>query len=449
MIQLRNILSRLRGHTTPEAPKEQASPDAPEHLVIIGNGIAGVTAARFVRKQSSTMRITMISGETDHFYSRTALMYIYMGHMRYQDTKPYENFFWPKNRIDLVRDWVVHVDVERKKVHLKDGMPIHYDKLLIATGSTPRWFGWPGAKLNGVQGLYGMPDLERMEAATQGITHAAVVGGGLIGVEMAEMLHSRGIHVTFLVREPTYMSKVLPAEESAMVNRVIRAHGIDLRLGEELAEIRGDGNGRVRQIVTKSGDVIPSQFVGITIGVVPNLKALAGSAIETDRGVLVNEYLETNIPDVYAVGDCAQFREDGIGYKRIDQLWYTGRRQGKTVAASICGNRTRYTSSLFFNSAKFFNLEYQTYGNIAPERPDGIESLYWEHPDKDQALRIDYEADTQAVVGFNMMGLRYRHEVCATWIDQRAPLSHVVEHLAAANFDPEFSTRAELEVLQA
>ncbi|MEM1093479.1 MAG: NAD(P)/FAD-dependent oxidoreductase [Bacteroidota bacterium] len=449
MVQLRNILSRLHGRANGDAHQEPSSADGAEHLVIIGNGIAGVTAARFVRKQSSTIRITVISGETDHFYSRTALMYIYMGHMRYQDTKPYEDFFWPKNRIDLVRDWVVRIDVEGKEVHLKDSAPIQYDKLLIATGSTPRWFGWPGAELNGVQGLYGMPDLEQMEAATQGITHAAVVGGGLIGVEMAEMLHSRGIHVTFLVREPTYMSKVLPAEESAMVNRVIREHGIDLRLGEELAEIRGDRDGTAEQIVTKSGEVLPAQFVGITIGVVPNLSALAGSAIETDRGVLVNAYLETNVPDVYAVGDCAQFREDGIGYKRIDQLWYTGRRQGKTVASSICGTRTRYTSSVFFNSAKFFNLEYQTYGTIAPNRPDGIESLYWEHPDQDQALRIDYEADSQAVVGFNMMGLRYRHDVCVTWIDQRAPLAHVVKHLAAANFDAEFSKRAELDALQA
>ena len=418
-----------------------------EHIVIIGNGIAGVTAARFVRKQSSTARITLISSETDHFYSRTALMYIYMGHMRYRDTKPYEDFFWEKNRIDLVRDLVVGVDAEQQQVRLQAGPPMAYNKLLIATGSQPRWFDWPGAQLDGVQGLYGMPDLEQMEAATQGITHASVVGGGLIGVEMAEMLHSRGIHVTFLVREPTYMSHVLPAEESAMVNRVIRAHNIDLRLGEELAEIKSDTDGRARAIVTKSGEEIPAQFVGVTIGVTPNLSAVQNSAIETDRGVLVNEYLETNIPNVYAAGDCAQFREDGIGFRRIDQLWYTGRKQGKTVAQSMCGTRTRYERGLFFNSAKFFNLEYQTYGTIAPERPQGIETLYWQHPDKDQALRIDYEAESEAVVGFNLMGIRYRHEVCATWITQRATLSHVLKHLAAANFDPEFTPRAELHAV--
>ncbi|GAB5521507.1 MAG: FAD-dependent oxidoreductase [Rhodothermales bacterium] len=420
-----------------------------EHIVIIGNGIAGVTAARFVRKQSCTARITLISAETDHFYSRTALMYIYMGHMRYRDTKPYEDFFWEKNRIELVRDLVVGIDTDRKQVLLqeRERQPIAYDKLLIATGSSPRWFDWPGADLKGVQGLYGMPDLEQMEAATQGITHAAVVGGGLIGVEMAEMLHSRGIHVTFLVREPTYMAHVLPAEESAMVNRVIRAHGIDLRLGEELAQIEGDGEGRARAIVTKRGEKIPAQFVGVTIGVTPNLSAVKNSAVETDRGVLVNEYLETNIPNVYAAGDCAQFREDGIGFRRIDQLWYTGRKQGKTVAQSMCGTRTRYERGLFFNSAKFFNLEYQTYGAIVPERPEGVDTLYWQHPDKDQALRIDYEADSEAVVGFNLMGIRYRHDVCATWIDQRAPLAYVLKHLAAANFDPEFTPRAELNAV--
>ena len=194
-----------------------------KHVAIIGNGIAGITAARFIRKMSD-YRITVISTESDHLYSRPALMYIYMGHMTYKDTKPYEDGFWAKNRINLVRDYVEDIDTEGKRLHLRALPPISYDVLLIATGSASNKFGWPGQDLAGVQGLYGLQDLEQMEASTPGIDRAVVVGGGLIGIEMAEMLHTRQIPVTFLVREQGYMDYILPPEEAEMVNREIREH---------------------------------------------------------------------------------------------------------------------------------------------------------------------------------------------------------------------------------
>ena len=119
-------------------------------MVIIGNGIAGITAARHIRKRTDH-RITVISGETDHFFSRTALMYIYMGHMTFENTQPYEPYFWKKNRIDLVRDWVTSVDPQSKKLSLQQKGSMDYDILILATGSTPNKFGWPGQDLRGAQ----------------------------------------------------------------------------------------------------------------------------------------------------------------------------------------------------------------------------------------------------------------------------------------------------------
>ena len=278
-----------------------------KRVVIIGNGISGITAARYVRKWSDHI-ITVISAETDHFYSRTALMYIYMGHMRYEDTKPYEDHFWKKNRIELVRDYVHTIQTDQKKLQLGSGRSIDYDVLIIAVGSKSRFFGWPGQDLRGVQGLYGIPDLENMEQYTRGINRAVVVGGGLIGIEMVEMLHARHIPVTFLVREKSYFSHVLPPEESEIINQEIRDHHIDLRLQTELKEARGDADQRVKSIVTTEGEEIECQFLGITTGVTPNIDIVAQSDVETNRGVLVNEYFETSIPDVYAIGDCAEYR---------------------------------------------------------------------------------------------------------------------------------------------
>jgi NAD(P)H-nitrite reductase large subunit len=136
-----------------------------KHLVIIGNGIAGITCARHVRKLSDC-RITVISAESDHFYSRTALMYIYMGHMKYEHTKPYEDWFWPKNRIELLRAYVSTVNTHSKELTLADGRKIAYDSLVLATGSVPNAAGWPGENLRGVQGLYSLQDLENMERRT-------------------------------------------------------------------------------------------------------------------------------------------------------------------------------------------------------------------------------------------------------------------------------------------
>ena len=413
-----------------------------KHVVIIGNGIAGVTAARFIRKQSD-YDITLISDETDHFYARTALMYIYMGHMRYEDTKPYEDGFWEKNRMRLVRGFVEWIDTDAKTLHLQGSAPIAYDVLLVATGSKSNKIGWPGEDLEGVQGLYGMRDLRQMERHTQGIRRAVVVGGGLIGVEAAEMLHTRHIPVTFLVREAQYMDYVLPPEEAEMIGQEIHDHGIDLRLKTELDRILSDEAGRVRAVVTHEGEEIACEFVLLSVGVRPNIEVVEASEIETGRGVLVNEYLETNVPDVYAAGDCAEFREDGIGHKPIEQLWYTGRRHGQTVARTICGERTAYDRGVFFNSAKFFTIEYQTYGDVRPGPTGGVETICWSAPGEKKLIRIDYAAEDGRVLGFNTLGVRYRQAVCERWIRDGRPLDYVLRHLREANFDPEFSRRHE------
>lgn len=417
-----------------------------KRVVIIGNGISGITAARYIRKWSDHS-ITVISAETDHFYSRTALMYIYMGHMRFEDTKPYEDHFWRKNRIELVREYVHSIHTDARELHLGSGRTVSYDILILAVGSKSRFFGWPGQNLKGVQGLYGIPDLENMETYTHGIEHAVVVGGGLIGIEMVEMLHSRHIPITFLIREKSYFNHVLPPEESEIINQEIRDHHIDLRLQTELKEALGDNEGRVRAIISSEDEEIPCQFLGLTTGVTPNIDIVEQSNVETNRGIIVNEFFETSIPDVYAIGDCAEYNKDGIGYRRLDQLWYTGRNHGKAVARVICGNRTPYRKPLFFNSAKFFNIEYQTYGTIETQPEDDIASLLWTSEREKELIRINYRKEDQVVIGFNLLGIRFRHVVCEKWILEERTVDYVLENLSAASFDPEFYTSYERQMV--
>jgi len=414
------------------------------HVAILGNGIAGITVAREMRKRRSDCRITVISGESDHHYSRPALMYVFMGHMRYEHTKPYEDAFWKKNRIDLVRAWVTAIDVERRVLVLDRGTEIAWDELVIATVSRSNKFGWPGQDLQGVQGLYSLQDLELLERNVVGARRAVIVGGGLIGIELAEMLHTRGVAVTFLVREASYWSNIMPLEESELVNDVIRREGMDLRLSTQLKEVVDDGHGRVGAVVTDRGERIDCQIVGLTAGVSPNLEVVRSCGLETGRGVLVDLAFGTSVPHVHAVGDCAEIRAGG-GKNRIEQLWYTGRLHGELLARVLAGEDARYDRGIWFNSAKFLDLEYQTYGLVKMDVP-GEKNLFWRARDGLHAMRLVYT--DESVIGFNSLGIRYRHRTCERWIREKKSVEYVMANLPEANFDPEFFARHEREMVR-
>ncbi|MGA9239080.1 NAD(P)/FAD-dependent oxidoreductase [Robiginitalea sp.] len=423
------------------------------HIVIIGNGISGITAARHIRK-GSDYTITVVSSESDHFFSRTALMYIYMGHMKYEHTKPYEDSFWKKNRIELKRAKVTAVVPASKSLVLEGGGSLDYDKLIIASGSRPNKFGWPGQDLKGVQGLYSLQDLEALEEHAPDRKHcrrAVIAGGGLIGIELAEMLRSRDIPVTFLVRESSFWNGVLPEGESAMINEHIRQHHVDLRLSTNLKEILSDNSGKARAVITDQGEQIECDLVGLTAGVTPNIGFLKDSAIETDKGVLVDRYLRTNIPDIYAIGDCAQQRSP-IGKRRVvEAVWYTGRMMGETLARTICGQEMEYKPGHWFNSAKFFDIEYQTYGWVSAARGRDPEELHfhWRHPKELLCLTLAYDGTTRKLLGINTFGIRLRHEVIDRWLTRGITIDQAVESLGEANFDPEQYRRYEGDILRA
>ena len=418
-----------------------------EHIVIIGNGISGITCARHIRKNSDK-KITVISGETEYFFSRTALMYVYMGHQKFEHTQPYENWFWEKNRINLVQQYVSEIQTEKNSLVFQNGETLSYDKLVIAVGSKPNKFGWPGQDLEGVMGMYHKQDLEEIEKYSKNCKRAVIVGGGLIGIEMAEMLRTRDIPVTFLVRENSFWNGVLPAEESAMINKHILEHHVDLRLGVNLKEINANANGQVESIViAETGKEIACDLVGLTAGVSPNINFIKNSNIETNRGVLVNRNLETNIKNVYAIGDCAE-QHEAIGSRRnIEAVWYTGRMMGETLAQTICGISTEYKPGNWFNSAKFFDIEYQTYGWVwAKPKPEETH-FYWEHPDGKKCIRLVYHNETNVFLGMNILGIRMRHEVVDRWLTEQKDIYEVLSLLKDANFDPEFYIQHEAEIV--
>jgi NADPH-dependent 2,4-dienoyl-CoA reductase/sulfur reductase-like enzyme len=217
-----------------------------------------------------------------------------------------------------------------------------------------------------------------------------------------------------------------------------------LRLSSNLKAIKSDENGKVKSvIIEETGEELACDVVGLTAGVSPNINFLKSSDIEVNRGVLVNRFLETSVPDVYAIGDCAEQRQP-IGNRRpIEAVWYTGRMMGEALAQTICGNKTAYNPGHWFNSAKFFDIEYQTYGWVFPKPKKGNTHFHWKHPEENLCITIEYNVTTQKFEGINTFGIRMRHEVFDRWLNEERSVNYVIEHLSEANFDPEFYKRYE------
>ncbi|MDP5076983.1 MAG: FAD-dependent oxidoreductase, partial [Nonlabens sp.] len=250
-------------------------------------------------------------------------------------------------------------------------------------------------------------------------------------------------------REDSFWNGVLPAGESAMINEEILNVGIDLRLSTNLEEIIDDGTGKVKAVkIKETGEILNCDVVGLTAGVSPNITFVKNSKIKTDKGVLVNRHLETNIPNVYAIGDCAQ-QQEPIGRRRnIEAVWYTGRMMGEALAQTICGNRMVYNPGHWFNSAKFIDIEYQTYGWVSGrEVPDFESQFHWRHAVERICITVSFDKTTNEFLGINIFGIRLRHEMFDRWLTEKREVTYVLEHLKDANFDPEFFVEHEHSIL--
>jgi len=453
------------------------------HHVIVGNGVCGMEAALALRRKDGEGRITLISDEHDHFYSRTALMYVFAGQMRLRDTEPYDRGLYERLRFERVRRRVAELDAQGKSLRFEGGTTLAYDRLLLAVGSRARPAPWPGAAGPGLHYFVTLRDLEGLDHEAKSGQRAVVVGGGLIGVEVAEILLARGLHVTFVVRENWYFPLALDEREALMVAEHLRAHGVDVRLGVNVEEVRRGPDGAVAGVrlgdaprtgkpIASGAAEVPCDLLVCAIGVVPNTGFLATSGLRLAKGgaIEADDALRASAPDVWAAGDCANVTW-ADGSRRPEQLWYTARDQGRVAAASMLGDGATYRRGTWYNSAKFFDLEYTTAGWV-PVRLDwdntpldpGPDVSDWfqrspgrfdsqrivckggsggtgESPQLDERGRIQSARADDRVIGFNMLGGRWNHEVLLDWIDSRRSLSFVLDRLAEAQFDEELSPR--------
>lgn len=408
---------------------------------IAGNGVAGITAALDLRKRDPRAGITVISAETDYFFSRTALMYSFMDRVSRRDLEPYERGVFDAQRIRRVRGWVKELDAQTRTLQLDNGQSLAWDRLLIATGARPRRPRWHGLDRvrSGVVNFVSMQDLDACEAAARRGGKAVVVGGGLIGIELVECLRWAGMEVTFLIREPWYWPVALSEAESAMVLDHLRRHGVTVVTGEVVTSVETGAQGAVTAVSTERGTRYECCALGVSIGVEPAVDWLRNVSTppRLSRGVVVDAGFRTSLPHVFAAGDCAEVELPGRA-PLVEQIWYSAKRQGALAARSILGEPVQYDPPVFFNSSKLFEIEYTTVGRFPgsnPRSPDARE-FYFRFPGRDVSLRIA-EQDG-AVRAFNLLGSRWNHNQCGQWIGERRSLDDVMDRLHQAQFDVEF-----------
>lgn len=398
--------------------------------------MAGINAANTIRRREADAEIVLISYESDHFFSRTALMYVACGQLSRECVEPYERDYYNRMNFTRVRDRVVSVDPQNKALHLESNGALSYDRLLIASGSVPIDPPWPGGDLDGVGHFVTWANMEWLIEKIPQTTRAVVVGGGLIGIETVEVLLRAGVETSFLIREDFFWPIALDEKEAGLVAEQISQHGCNTHFATEVSEIMGR-DGKVIGVKTNRGDTIECDLVIVTIGVAPQTGFLQESGIQLDSrgGIVVNKELETSLSEVWAAGDCASV-EWFNGVRRPEQLWYTSRDQGRIAALNMLDDNIEYRRSTFYNSAKFFDIEYTTAGLVS-FRIDGERNWYRREPDSPYTQRIVYLPD-KTVIGFNLLGRRWDHRILVDWIEGRRELDWVLNHLPEALFDEEF-----------
>jgi NADPH-dependent 2,4-dienoyl-CoA reductase/sulfur reductase-like enzyme/pSer/pThr/pTyr-binding forkhead associated (FHA) protein len=332
--------------------------------VIIGNGIAGVTAAEILRSEDSAAGITVIADDPFPVYYRPALKDYLAGRVREDKLWARPSSFYQQQNIRFLPERVVAIQAGQHTVQLQSGRQIAYSRLLLANGARPSRLTCPGLDLAGVTTLRTVGDYQGVLSRLITVRRVVVSGSGTLALETIETLHHRGYHVTHLLRRRTLWSEVLDATASDLVLQQERRDSIDVRSEEEIAEITGK-QGQVTGVVTTQGRHIPCELVVIAIGVEPIIDFIKASGIPCGRGVKVDAAMRTGAPDIYAAGDVLETTDKMTGRTRVLGQWYPSVQQARAAAYSmldLLDTGRPFRTDTFYNATFLYGLDFASVG---------------------------------------------------------------------------------------
>lgn len=413
--------------------------------VIIGSGVAGIAAIEAIRSVDVSNEVIMIGDDPHGFYSRPGLAYYLTGELHDKALFPRSADDYKRMNFRYLKGRVVNILRDQHCIELLDKTTLEYDKLLIAVGAQAMPLEVPGANLEGVLKLDHMEDAKRiLKHARRGKT-AVVVGGGITALELAEGLLARGMKVHYLLRGDRYWSNVLDEQESKIVEHRLREHGIVLHYHSELIEVTGK-HGRVNGVQLLNGTTLKCDVVAYAIGIRPRVDLARQAGLAIDRGILVNEYLQTNDPDIFAAGDVAQAYDPMTGRSILDSLWNPAREQGYVAGLNMAGKRTTYIKAPPFNVTRLAGLTTTIIGTVGRGRDGDLtgiargDSETWrELPDSTIAQsgfdvnRVRLMVGEKTVLGAIVIGDQKLSLPLEKIISERVDISPIRERLLAAN----------------
>ncbi|KXC16364.1 nitrite reductase [Pseudomonas aeruginosa] len=330
-------------------------------LVMVGNGMAGVrTLEELLKLNSDFYDITVFGAEPHPNYNRILLSPVLAGEQTFEEIVLNDLNWYAENGIKLLLDRkVVQIDRVRRRVVAADGSEAEYDRLLLATGSVPFILPIPGNRLQGVIGYRDIADTQAMIDCARTHSHAVVIGGGLLGLEAANGLKQRGMDVTVVHLSDWLLERQLDRTAGKLLQGALEARGIRFRLNTQTQELMDNGSGRVCAVQFNDGDVIPADLVVMAAGIRPNTELAESAGIPCNRGILVNDTLQTYDPRIYAVGECANHR--GIAYGLVAPLF---------EQAKVCANHlahlgyARYQGSVTSTKLKVTGIDLFSAGDF-------------------------------------------------------------------------------------
>lgn len=338
------VTAKVSGEAAHRGSHAHSASSAAERIVIVGGGAAGFAAAEMLRREGFGGALTLISGDDSAPYDRPNLSKDYLAGTAPEEWIPLRpREFYVENDIDLrLGTEARRIDAAGRRVMLANGEPVSFTKMLLATGAEPIHLQCPGADLPHVRTLRSLTDCRALRDRATAGTHAVIVGASFIGLEAAAALRHRQVEIHVVAPEARPMERVLGPAMGDFVRSLHESQGVTFHLGRTLAAIDERG------VRLDDGARLEADFVLVGIGVRPRLALAEGAGLATDRGVLVNEYLETSAAGIFAAGDIARWPDPYSGERLRIEHWVVAERQGQAAARNMLGHRERFDKVPFF-----------------------------------------------------------------------------------------------------